>query len=89
MQYGACNEDFIRQDALLVLVIITDEDDDPPSPVGGGTPGKPEEWFDAVVGYKGGIASNVVVLTLVGTDGLEHPNVCPSSPNGEDGGAAA
>jgi hypothetical protein len=81
---GACNEGFIRDDALLVLVIISDEDDDPPGPVGGGSPGKPGDWFDAVVAQKGEEA-NVVVLALVGTDGIEHPNECPEHNNGEEG----
>jgi hypothetical protein len=68
---GGCNEGFIRPDALLVVVIITDEEDDheqdacmqlPKS----GSPGDPTNWFDGLVGAKGGVETNIVVLALVG-----------------------
>jgi hypothetical protein len=74
---GACNEGFIRDDALLVLVLITDEDD-PGMCVGAGmdcqgSPGDPQAWHDHFVAIKGGNPENVVVLTLVrGVPG----NVC-------------
>lgn len=70
---GECNEGFLRDDALLVVVIITDEEDDhetmdeacgnEPS---AGSPGEPADWFADVVAAKGGIESNVVVLSLIG-----------------------
>ncbi len=77
---GACNEGFLRDDALLVLVIITDEEDDhevdgclqQPQP---GSAGDPPQWFDAVVAAKDGIESNIVVLSLVGP---KPPNACPA-----------
>lgn len=84
---GACNEGFIRDDALLVLVIITDEDDRPPGPSGGGSPGWPSDWFDGIVQAKGGNETNVVTLALVGTDGWDIPNVCPALPMDENDGA--
>lgn len=72
---GACNEGFLRDDALLVVVIITDEEDDPedeaeacmqdPQP---GSPGEPGGWFQGVIAAKGGDESKVVVLSLVGPD---------------------
>jgi len=75
---GACNEGFLRDDALLVVVIITDEDD-VPEPFGcdpddffnnpcdsEGSGGTPQEWFDEMVAAKGGVAENVVVLALIG-----------------------
>lgn len=86
---GACNEGFLRDDALLVLVLITDEDDQPPGPVGSGSPGKPGEWFDALVELKGGNEANVVVLALVGTDGIKYPNTCPQGNDGEQGAEVA
>ncbi len=77
---GACNEGFLRDDALLVVVIITDEEDDhevdgclqQPQP---GSAGDPPDWFDAVVAAKDGIESNIVVLALVGP---KPPNACPA-----------
>jgi hypothetical protein len=71
---GACNEGFIREDALLVLVIITDEDDEH------GSPGEPEDWFAEIVARKG-VETNVVTLTLAG---ISPPNECdPDVPFGD------
>lgn len=68
---GACNAGFARQDSLLVVVLITDEDDaadpgcDPFSgPCNLGSGGTSSEWFDELVASRGGVADNVVVLTL-------------------------
>jgi hypothetical protein len=73
---GACNDGFIRDDALLVVVIITDEEDDhetmgcttgmtnaEPQP---GSLGDPNLWYDQIVDIKGGKEQNIVVLSLVG-----------------------
>jgi hypothetical protein len=69
---GACNEGFIRDDALLVITLITDEDD-PGSPLAGqGSEGDPSSWFAELVARKG-LESNVVVLALAG---LPPPNAC-------------
>ena len=68
---GACNDGFVRDDALLVVVVITDEEDDhevqaclqqPQS----GSPGEPPDWFNGLVAAKGGVETNIVVLALVG-----------------------
>ncbi|MCY1059235.1 hypothetical protein OV142_29400 [Nannocystis sp. SCPEA4] len=56
---GGCNEQFMREDALLVLVIITDEEED-------GSAGDPPQWFSAITALKGGIETNIVVLSLIG-----------------------
>jgi hypothetical protein len=58
---GACNDGFIREDALLVLVVITDEEEK-------GSSGGPQQWFDSLVALKGGIESNIVTLALIGPD---------------------
>ena len=58
---GACNEDFVRDDALLVLVVLTDEDEE-------GSDGDPPEWFNTLVALRGGIESNIVVLALTGPE---------------------
>jgi hypothetical protein len=68
---GACNDGFIRQDALLVVVIITDEEDDHEVAACGldpqtGSAGEPASWFNGLVAAKGGVESNIVVLSLVG-----------------------
>jgi hypothetical protein len=69
---GACNEGFIRDDALLVLVLITDEDD-PGSPLPGhGSAGSPSTWFAELVERKG-VETNVVALALAG---VQPPNAC-------------
>jgi hypothetical protein len=71
---GACNDGFLRDDALLVLVLITDEDDAPDCVpffgcVGGGSPGSPPEWAETIVQRKGGVQGNVVVLGIAGDQG--------------------
>lgn len=77
-----CNEHFLRDDALLVVVIITDEEDDHESMAEAcndnpldGSAGDPGTWFDAMVEIKGREES-VVVLSLVGPDGVAAP-MCP------------
>jgi hypothetical protein len=68
---GACNDGFIRDDALLVIVLITDEEDDhevaacnmTPQP---GSAGEPPDWYNGVVGAKAGVETNIVVLSLIG-----------------------
>jgi hypothetical protein len=56
-----CNENFIREDALLVIVIITDETDQ--------SPGLPIDWYDQVVEAKDGIPENIVVVSLINVPG--------------------
>jgi hypothetical protein len=79
---GGCNEGFLRDDALLVIVIITDEEDDHevdgcaqlPQP---GSNGEPAGWYAGVVAAKGGVESNIVVLSLIGPPGPD-PAQCPA-----------
>ncbi len=69
---GACNDGFLRDDALLVVVLITDEEDEEDCSIfgcDGGTPAGPNEWFTRVVTNKYNIETNVVMLTLVGLPG--------------------
>ncbi|MBK8240392.1 MAG: hypothetical protein IPK74_33120 [Deltaproteobacteria bacterium] len=68
---GACNREFLRRDALLVLTIITDEDDAADSR------GDPSSWYDSIVAVKHDDAQRVVVLSLVG---VPRPNACPPGP---------
>jgi hypothetical protein len=66
---GACNEGFVRDDAILVLVLVTNEDDpgtcDGPGGFCDGSEGDPLDWFEAFADLKGGDADDVVVLSLV------------------------
>jgi hypothetical protein len=69
---GACNDGFLRDDALLVVVIITDEEDTPDcipffGCIGGGSEGNPPDWFAKYSEAKAGIQENIVMLALIGT----------------------
>jgi hypothetical protein len=92
----ACNEGFLRDDALLVVVIITDEEDDHEVEVCTdnayqGSAGGPEQWFEHVVAAKGGVEENIVVLSLIGPPGPD-PEGCPvldKCVDGSDGAEVA
>ncbi len=82
-QPGACNEGFLRDDAVLVVTIITDEEDDqetastacdgePQS----GSQGGPMAWVQSVLDAKNGVNENVVVLSLIGPD--QAAPACPA-----------
>jgi hypothetical protein len=90
---GACNDGFLRDDALLVIVIITDEEDDHEVDVCTenayqGSSGEPAQWFESVVAGKGGVEENIVVLALIGPPGPE-PATCPSLDKCVDGSDGA
>ena len=62
---GACNEGFIREDAILVVVIVTDDpiisfdmDDAHPNTDTTG-------WYDAVIAAKGGDVESIVVIGFI------------------------
>ena len=84
---GACNEGFLRDEALLVIVVITDEYDGEgdPEPGNGREPptsaGNPDTWYDAVVAAKNGIAENAAALAIVNYEG----GACPPAELGFDG----
>lgn len=60
---GACNEGFLRDDAVLVLTFISD---DPPSAaLDDATIGVAQDWYDALVAAKGGNADAIVVAGLM------------------------
>jgi len=59
-QTGACNEGFLRDDAIAVVTFITDEEDFDKSP------GDPASWHQGLVEAKGGNEDAVVVLGLIG-----------------------
>ena len=64
---GACNEGFIREDAILVVVIVTD---DPPFDfdMDDAHPGTDTSgWYDAVIAAKGGEVESIVMIGFVPT----------------------
>lgn len=65
---GACNEGFLRDDAILVVTIITDEPDDD-------SEGDAAAWYDAVVAAKNDDDTAVVMLGLL-PDGDAPAPVC-------------
>jgi hypothetical protein len=82
---GGCNEGFVRDDALLVFLVISDEEDNyafAPEPQGG-SPGEPQDWYDAMVAVKDGRDDNVVGLGLLG--GSPKFNDCADLSQGVDG----
>lgn len=88
---GACNEGFLRDDALLVIVLITDEEDDhegvecggffPGSP---GSAGEPADWYQTILAAKGGQPEAIVPLSLIGPPGPQ-PAMCPGLDKCADG----
>jgi len=78
---GGCDEGFLRSDALLVVVFVSDKDDSNENGATG-SPGGPQEWYDALVAAKGGKPESIVMLGLVGdgnmTGGACDPNMSPS-----------
>ena len=67
---GACNEGFLRDDAMLVIVIITDVYN------GGDSPVEPEAWASAILDLKNGDQSSIAVV-LLNPDGYDVDNpVC-------------
>jgi hypothetical protein len=86
---GACNEGFLRDDALLVLVFITDEEDDHEVEIPNcsqsatsGSQGEPAQWFQYFVDVKGD-ERKVVVLSLVGPS--DPTKQCPELEKCGDG----
>ncbi|MEX1364857.1 MAG: hypothetical protein AB1Z98_17145 [Nannocystaceae bacterium] len=69
-QPGACNEGFVREDAILVVTIITDEEDD-------NSNGSAAGWYANVIASKGGDANAIVMLGLINDNDAAVP-VCPA-----------
>lgn len=81
---GQCNSGFSRLDALLVIVIITDEDDVADGCSGDvcdsyGSGGDPDAWASELLGYRGGVPENVVVLSLIGKGPSSSCGAVPNS----------
>jgi hypothetical protein len=67
---AACNEGFLREDAILVVTFITDEDDDPTD-----SWGTPNDWYAELAEAKNGDDQAIVVLGLFG-DNDQPDGIC-------------
>lgn len=84
---GGLNSDFVRKDALLVVVLVTDEEDDHELDPAWGSAGDPPDWFTGLTAIKDGLAGDVALLSLIGT---QPPNACPEFQwDGKDGAEPA
>jgi hypothetical protein len=69
-QPGACNEGFVREDAILVVTIITDEEDDDST-------GIPDGWYSNLIASKAGDETAIVMLGLINDNDAAQP-LCPA-----------
>jgi hypothetical protein len=82
---GGCNENFIRDDAILVVTFITDENDgDVP---GMGSAGNAQSWRQALIEAKGGDEEAIVVLGIFGDNDLPT-GICEEYDEMTDGDGA-
>ena len=74
---AACNEGFLRDDAVLVVVVITDEDDNGPNAndLEGDSMGNPQAWRDALIEAKRGNDRAIISMALIG-DGDDPLGIC-------------
>lgn len=80
---GACNEGFLRDDALLIVTLISDEDDVLASL------GDPPQWFDDVVATKHGNANSVVMIGLLSDSDVPGGTCGPFEPTDNSGASPA
>jgi hypothetical protein len=62
---GACNEGFLRDDAVLVVTVITDDYPVASTADDSSTVGTVSAWYDAIVAAKKGQPKNVVMLGIL------------------------
>lgn len=67
---GGCNEDFLRDDALLVLIFLGRQDEPTDSP------GDPAEWAEAILSAKDGDAKSVVILDIGSLSCQPNDRIC-------------
>ena len=74
---AACNEGFLRDDAVLVVTIITDEDDNAPhaDDPEGDSAGSPMQWLEQLTAAKQGNGDAIVALALIG-DSDQPGGIC-------------
>jgi hypothetical protein len=66
---GGCNQDFLRDEAILVITVITDEEDST-------SPGSPDGWYANLIAAKAGDPNAIVMLGLINDVG-EMNMQCP------------
>lgn len=79
---GGFHNGFLREEALLVVLLVTNEEDEPEKDTGWGSMGDPADWAQTLAARKGGLAKDVVVLSLVG---IPEPNACLGPWDGMEG----
>ncbi len=70
---GGCNQDFLRDDALLMVTFIATNPDEP-GPLG--SEGTPAEWAQAVIDAKHGDDKSVVMFNIGGCNCGPHEGEC-------------
>lgn len=65
---GACNEGFLRDDAILVVTIVSDDPASMFAPNDDASAGDPQVWLDGLVAAKGGDLEAIVAIGLVPYD---------------------
>ena len=64
---GACNDGFVRDDAVLVVTVISDDYPVPGTDDDASTVGAPMQWYEDVVAAKNGHPDHVVTLGIINT----------------------
>ncbi len=79
---AACNEGFLRDNAVLVVVVITDEDDNGPNAddLEGDSMGSPLAWRDALVEAKNGNDNAIITMALIGDADTPQGSCAPLDP---------
>jgi hypothetical protein len=92
---GGCNEDFLRDDAILVVVIVTDDPPNPPDFDDAHAATDTTMWHDAVMEAKNDNETAVVIIGFIPwmnvacNGGLESPNLIGFVDSFEEHGVKA
>ena len=78
---GGCNEDFIRDDSILVLVILTDDPPYDPDLDDAHPDTDTSQWYEQIIAAKGGDAEGVVVIGFIPWDSVTCVVLQEESPN--------
>jgi hypothetical protein len=78
---GACNEDFLRSDSILVLVVVTDDPPHEPDFDDAHPDTDTSEWYDSIIAAKGGNPEAVVVIGFIPWSDLSCVVFNVESPN--------
>jgi len=65
---GACNEGFLRDDAILVVTVVSDDSASMFAPDDDASAGNPQVWFDGLVAAKNDDVDAIAVIGLVPYD---------------------